>query len=385
MMANSKEWSRRDFLRISGGSALALSLLYVGLPKLEGDKGTVHAAAATGVTEVPVIWLQTGSCSGCSVSILNSLSPRISNVLLDEVVPGKHISLRHHATIMAGEGDMAMQAIKDTVNSNPGGYVLVVDGAISTKDNGVYCEIGEENGVGVTALEHVKNLGKNAMAVIALGTCAAYGGIPAATPNTTGCVDVTDVFRNAAITTPVINVPGCPPHPDWFVGTVATILLSGLDAVKLDQDGRPLDFYGKRVHDNCPREGYFSLLQFSKKFSDPYCMYELGCKGPLTFADCPKRLWNSGNNWCVGANSLCTGCVEDGYPDKFTPFKRKADTFVSSEEEEKKGFSPVAAAAAGVAAGAVIGAAVGVVGASVLKKSAKAEQKQSDQQEKTGE
>ncbi|MDD5289222.1 MAG: hydrogenase small subunit, partial [Dehalococcoidales bacterium] len=272
-MTISKDISRREFLKLSAISAASVGLVYIGLTKFDTNESKVSAAAG-GTTEIPIIWMQTGSCSGCSVSVLNSLSPSIRNILVDEVVPGKHLSVRFHQTIMAAQGEKTMEALKETA-SMTGGYILVFEGAISTRDDGVYCEIGEENGKGITGLEHLKSLGRDAMAVIALGTCAAYGGIPAAEPNPTGCVGVTKVFADAGIKTPVINVPGCPTHPDWFVGTVAKILISGLVSVELDADGRPLDFFGKRVHENCPRNGYFQLGQFSKKFSDPYCMYQL--------------------------------------------------------------------------------------------------------------
>lgn len=385
-MTNAKEWSRRDFLKVAGGSALAVSLLYVSIPQLQGEKGVARADSS--VTEVPVIWLQTGTCTGCSVTVLNSLSPRIQNILVDEVVPGKHLSLRYHATIMAAEGDQAIQALKDTAKTSKG-YVLVVEGAVSTKDNGVYCRIGEEGGNGITGLDWVKSLGKDAMAVIAHGTCAVSGGIAAAKPNPTGCVSVDQLFADEGITTPVINVPGCPPHPDWFVGTVATIFIGGLAAVNVDGQGRPTAFFGELIHHNCPRYSYFERGQFSTKFSDPYCMYQLGCKGPVTHADCPKRLWNSGTNWCVGANSLCHGCAEPGFPDfadlpeVSSSIRKKPEDWEVlplSEQEKNKGWSPVAAGLVGAVVGGAAAAAVVGGGAYAVTK-AKAKGSASDSHE----
>lgn len=368
-MANTKEWSRRDFLKVAGGSALAVSLLYVSIPNLKGRNGVVRADDASATIEVPVVWIQTGTCTGCSVSVLNSLSPRIQNVLVDEVVPGDHLSLRYHATIMAAAGDQAIKALTDTAE-NKGGYVLVVEGGISTKDNGIYCEFGQDsNGNDVTGLHWVQTLGADAMAVIALGTCAVGGGIAAAKPNPSGCVSARKVFSDAGITTPVVNVPGCPPHPDWFVGTVATYLIGGLAALNLDDQFRPTMFYGELIHHNCPRYSYFERGQFSQKFSDPYCMYQLGCKGPVTHADCPKRLWNSGTNWCVGANSLCHGCAEPTFPDfaGYLPegsasIRRQPASWeveaLQVQTEEKKGFNPVVAGVVGGVVGAAVGAAV---------------------------
>ena len=385
-MANAKEWSRRDFLKVAGGSALAVGLLYVSLPQLQGEKSVARAAATP--TEWPVLWLQTGTCTGCSVSVLNSLSPRIQNVLVDEVVPGNHISLRYHMTVMASAGDQAIKVLTDAIASK--GYILVAEGAIATKDNGVYDEFGILNDEEVTALKWTQDLGRSALAVIALGTCAVGGGIPAAKPNPTGCVTVQKVFADAGITTPVINVPGCPPHPDWFVGTVATVLIGGLAAVKVDDKGRPLAFFGELIHHNCPRYSYFERGQFSTKFSDPFCMYQLGCKGPITHADCPKRLWNSGTNWCVGANSLCHGCAEPGFPDfadmpdVSSSIRRKPDQWEVlplEEQQKKKGMSPVVAGLVGAVAGAAAGAAVVGGGAYVVTK-AKAKGTADGQEEK---
>lgn len=296
--------SRRDFLKLSATSMTAVSLL-----QIPGFAKRLEAAVA----EIPVVWLQTASCTGCVVSIANAVSPRIQEILLDQVIPGKHVSLAFNATLMAAAGDLAMQAM-EKVAEKKGQFVLITDGSFSTKDDGLYCQIGEKNGKGITGLEHLIHLGSNAMAVIALGTCSAYGGIPAASPNPTGCKSVNQVFTDKGIKTPVINLPGCPPHPDWFVGTVATILIGGLEAVKVDKHGRPLAFFGSLIHDNCARRGHFDAGRFAKKYSEPYCLYELGCKGPITFADCPTRLWNNGNNWCVGCGHGCIGCVEPEFP-----------------------------------------------------------------------
>lgn len=270
--------------------------------------------------EYPVIWLQCATCTGCSVSVLNSVSPTIKNILIDEVVPGKHVNLRFHATIMAGAGDLAMEVAEETMKKQKNGYLLVVEGSIPTAQNGVYGAIGERNHQPVSMVERVLELGKDALAIIALGTCATFGGIPAAAPNPTGCVGTKDLLQSRGVEKPVINISGCPPHPDWFVGTVASILLRGLPtADELDDFGRPLAFYGKLIHENCQRRAYFDEGKFAKKHGDPGCLYELGCKGPITYADCPIRLWNTGVNWCVGSGGGCHGCTQPEFPDLVSP------------------------------------------------------------------
>jgi hydrogenase small subunit len=276
------------------------------------------------VQEVPVVWIQTGTCTGCSVSVLNSVSPTIKNVLIDEVVPGKHVSLKFQATVMAGQGEAVLKVLEETPKASKGGYVLVVEGAIPTKDGGVYGVLGERNGKEVPMTSWVESLAKDALAIIALGTCAAFGGIAAGKPNPGGYVGTDTFLKSRKIAKPLINIPGCPPHPDWFIGTVASVLLLGLPKPEdMDELKRPKAFFGKLIHENCPRRAYFDEGKFARKFGEPGCLNELGCKGPVTYADCPLRLWNHGTNWCIGAGSPCIGCCEPGFPDLVAPFYQK--------------------------------------------------------------
>ena len=265
--------------------------------------------------EIPVVWIQTATCSGCSVSVLNSASPKITDLLLSEVIPGRHVNLRFQATVMAGSGEPVIEVLDAAAKGDPGTYVLVVEGSIPTKDGGIYGTLGEE-----PMVDRVIALARNAMAIIGLGTCASFGGIFAADPNPGGCVSVGDLLAEKGIATPLINVPGCPPHPDWFVGTVAMILVGGLSAVKVDELGRPLRFFGQLIHENCPRRAYFDEGKFAAHLSDEGCLYELGCKGTITHADCPLRRWNNGTNWVIGSGAPCNGCVEPEFPDLISPF-----------------------------------------------------------------
>jgi hydrogenase small subunit len=273
----------------------------------------------TDTREHAVVWLQGAGCTGCSVSVLNAVSPRIQNLLLDELVPGQQLNLMFHATIMAGQGEPVIKVLKDTETERKGQYILVVEGAIPTAEGGLYGSIGERDGKHVTMQQSVEELGKSALLTIAVGTCATFGGIPAGEPNPTGCKGVQEVFREKKIKTPVVNVPGCPVHPDWFVGTVSAVLFSGLQAVELDHLSRPKLFFGQLVHENCPRRADFDKGKFAEKLGEPGCLYKLGCKGHYTYADCPLRQWNSGVSWCVKAGSPCLGCVEPEFPDGTSP------------------------------------------------------------------
>ena len=142
--------------------------------------------------------------------------------------------------------------------------MLIVDGAIPIKDNGIYCATGEKEGKKYTILDEVLALTENAFLVIALGTCAAFGGIAAASPNPTEAQSVGDVFLTHKINKPLINIPGCPPHPDWLFGSIEEILLNGFENVNLDDFGRPKTFYGKLIHEQCPNRAYFDEGKFAK-------------------------------------------------------------------------------------------------------------------------
>lgn len=273
------------------------------------------------VQEFPVVWLQGGACSGCVVSVLNAVSPNIRQLLLEPVVPGRHVNLLFQPTIMAAAGQKAMEVLAGKETES--GFVLCVEGSIPTAHE-TYCAIGELDGKELTMEEKTCELAGRALAVVAVGACASFGGIPSAAPNPTGSKGVAQVLKDSGISTPVVNIPGCPPHPDWFVHTVASVLLNGLPGPEaFDDVGRPVEFYGKTIHESCPRRADFDAGKFARNHGDPGCLYELGCKGPVTYADCPTRMWNSGVNWCVGANAPCIGCVEPGFIDQLSPLYEK--------------------------------------------------------------
>jgi len=344
--------SRRHFLKGSAAGAAALGLNLFDNPLLK-------KAFAQAIQETPVVWLAAGACSGCSVSLLNALSPRIQDVLLDQVLPGHHISLNFHPTVMAASGELAMQAMYDT-EEKP--FILVIEGSITTADGGRCCEVGERDGHGITAVEHARRLGKKAKAVIAIGSCASFGGVPKANMNPSGSKGVAAFFREEGINTPTISLPGCAAHPDWFISTVAQVLLGGPESVKVDEHGRPLAIYGKLIHDNCPLRGQFDAGKFAQKFGDEGCLYKLGCKGPVARANCPEKRFNSGTNWCIGNGHPCNGCSEPEYPyeqSMWTPVPIKNVTPpaayppIFTDHRQAIDVTPGYAALAGLAAGVV--------------------------------
>ncbi|MFP4026925.1 MAG: hydrogenase small subunit [Candidatus Brocadiia bacterium] len=270
------------------------------------------------VKEIPVIWLQGGGCSGCTVSLANSKFPSLRNILIDQLLPGAHLNLLYHPTLMAGEGEQAFSVLEEP----PDGYVLAVEGAIP--ENERFCTIGEKNGEEATMLAKFVELARDASLVLAVGTCSSFGGIPSGHPNPGQYRPAHEIMQKHDIEIPVVNVPGCPPHPDWITTTLSEFMLaSGTEGVAVDKWHRPLTIYGQLIHENCPRRAYFDEGKFAETPGDPECLYELGCKGPITYADCPVREWNGGTNWCVGAGGPCNGCTQPEYIDEVTPLYRK--------------------------------------------------------------
>lgn len=296
--------TRRRFLQLCAGSAAAVGASRLWMPEV------ANALLDPSKGNDPVIWLQGQSCAGCSVSILNATHPDIAETLLDV------INLQFHPNVSATQGDQVVEVLERAEKELAGKFFLVVEGDIPTKDNGVYCTVGEKNGRPITIKEWVERLGGAAAAVIAVGACATFGGIPAAPPNPTGAVGVRDILPGKT----VINIPGCPIHPDDLIGTIAHVLLFGLP--ELDELARPVMLFGKEryIHDNCERRKYFDEGQFARDFGDletgHMCLYELGCRGPVTTSPCPIRRWNSGVSWCIGAGAPCIGCFAPEYPGK---------------------------------------------------------------------
>jgi len=259
-------------------------------------------------SRLPVIWLGTNTCAGDIISFLNSLDPGYRAVISDL------IDFRYNNFIMSAEGNMATGVLEDARHGNLKDFILIVEGTVPTRFDGLSCVIGLRDGKPYTALEAVEELGAIARYVVALGTCAAFGGPYAARPNPTWGKPVQDVLDRR-----VINVPGCPVHPDWVSGTLAHLIWYG--EPELDECNRPTLFYGETIHNLCQRRHYFDSGIFSAHPGEPWCMYKEGCKGPVTFADCPNRQWNGEHlNWPVGAGTPCIGCVNPEFPDFTTPF-----------------------------------------------------------------
>jgi hydrogenase small subunit len=280
--------TRRDFLKVASTSAMTLLLSRLDLLNLE------HALVKAAPNKPVVIWLSGSGCTGCSVSLLNSVNPTIDQVLIET------IDLAYHPTLMAASGDLAVSAARSAAQA--GGYILVVEGAIPTGVNENFCYVWDEGGERVTMASATASLAANASLIVAVGTCASFGGVSGAcSPNARGV--------QTFLGKPVVNLPGCPAHPDWIIGTLA--LAIGGTLPELDSYGRPRMFYPAVSCENCPRSEREEASRFGQ---NGLCLEELGCRGPHTYTDCPIRKWNNGQGWCVGVNSPCIGCTEPSFP-----------------------------------------------------------------------
>ncbi|MDP1916456.1 MAG: hydrogenase small subunit [Myxococcales bacterium] len=336
---------RRDFMKFA--AALVASM---GLPS--SALGAV-VNAMTQSKRPSVIWLQFQECTGCTESLLRSEHPTLDKLILDL------ISLDYHETLAAAAGHQVEAARKTAMETNKGKYILVVEGAIPMKDNGIYCKIG-----GKTAIELTKECAADAAAVIAIGSCSSWGGMPSTAPNPTGASSLATVLGK-----PVVTIPGCPPNPYNFLSTVVHFLTFG-KVPDLDAKGRPLFAYGRLIHENCERRAHFDAGRFAKQFGDDghrqgWCLYKLGCKGPETYANCPQILFNDcgGGAWPVGTGHPCIGCTEEGIG--FTkPIHSLAvlktvtppTQFARPAEDQGQGATIVTAGAAAVLGGLAIGA-----------------------------
>lgn len=294
--------NRREFIRLCTATGAALGLSHTLKPEI------IEAFSGPAEGKPAVIWLQGGSCSGCTVSLLNSVEPDIAKVLTDV------ISLKFHQTLMSAAGESAINVLTEVAKTYKGNYYVVVEGAVPVGAHGLYATLGEHGKDPITFETWIKELLPNAKGVIAVGTCSAFGGIPAAGSNPTGSKPVSAFVNKERL----INIPGCPTHPDRILGTLVHLIKYGMP--ELDALRRPVMFFGKTIHDLCERRPDFDKGIFAKSFADSGCLYKLGCKGPMAFNDCPIRKYNNGTSWCVGANSPCLACAEPEFPDGVSPF-----------------------------------------------------------------
>jgi hydrogenase small subunit len=312
-VSQSRAVNRRDFLKLCGvmAATLALPMRY-----------TTHIARAlSSSTRLPVVWLEFQDCTGDTESFIKAsqrpdpvqaglTDPGLTDLVLDV------LSVEYHETLMAPAGSMSEKSLTDVVQNYVGQYICVVEGAIPTANQGVYCTIR-----GRTALSIAQSVLPGARAVIAVGSCATDGGLAAAAPNLTGAVGVTAAVPGLAN---FVAMPGCPMN---VVNLVATIvhLLTFNQLPPRDSLGRPYFAYGAEIHEHCERHPFYENDQFVQAWGDEghkkgWCLFQMGCKGPATKSNCPIVKWNDATCWPIGAGHGCVGCTTPHFWDQMTPF-----------------------------------------------------------------
>jgi hydrogenase small subunit len=338
---------RRDFIRVC-----TLALAAVGIPFSAAAE--IAQAVVKKKLKPSVIWLHFQECTGCTESLLRTSHPAVSELILDLV------SLDYCETLLAAAGHQAEAALKTAMSENKGKYVCVIEGAIPTKDDGIYCMIG-----GRTALEIVNDVAKDAGAIIAIGSCASWGGIPSADPNPTGATGAPMVLKGKT----VVTIPGCPANPYNLLGTVLQYATFGT-LPELDDKGRPKFAYGRTIHEHCPRRAHFDAGRFAERFGDEghrlgYCLYKLGCKGPSTYANCSTLHFGEVvDSWPIGLGHPCFGCTEQKLAFRVAlhdtvDIERPTgpDTYPPIQARQGR-VSPVATGIAGLVGGALVTAGV---------------------------
>ncbi|HEX9037285.1 MAG TPA: hydrogenase small subunit [Ktedonobacterales bacterium] len=296
--------SRRDFLRFCSvmTAALALPARYT----------TRVVKALEQTTRPALVWLEFQDCAGNTESALRASHPSFADIVLDL------LSWNYHETVMTPSGKAAEKSLSDTIQNYKGKYIVVVEGSIPLADNGVYCTIG-----GRSAIDIAREVCGNAYATIAAGTCAAFGGIPAAAGGVTGAVSVAQAIPGV---NRLVNLSACPMNGANLAATL-THFLTFHEMPATDSLGRPLFAHGERIHDHCPRRAHYDAGQFVQEWGDEghqngWCLYKMGCKGPSTSYNCPQIQWNDGTNWPIGVGHGCVGCAQPGFWDQMAPFYR---------------------------------------------------------------
>jgi len=334
--AQSKGVSRREFL-----TACAWMTAMLGLPV--SAVGQVTKALET-KPRLPVLWFHFQECTCYSESFIRSSHPGVADIILDK------ISLDYTETLMAGSGHQAEDALHDTMTKYKGEYLMLVEGSVPTGTNGVYCCIGDR-----TSLDILQEAAAGAKAVVCWGSCASNGCVQAAKPNPTSATSIDKLISGV----PLIKVPGCPPIAEVMTGTIVHLL--AFDRIpQLDGLGRPKAFYSRRVHDTCYRRPNYDAGLFVNSFDDEnakrgYCLYKMGCRGPVTYNACGVMCWNGGVSFPIQSGHPCIGCSEGNFWDN-GPFYRHLPNFPGFGIEttaDKIGLAAGAVTVAGIAAHAI--------------------------------
>jgi len=264
-----------------------------------------------------LVWMQGQTCDGNTMSIINATEPDFFTFLEQN-----NINLVYHPTIHPAFGEDAQKIFNSCLSGETPVQIFIFEGAVPMKEGyGDYFKLQDVKNM-------VKNFANQAMLTVAIGACASFGGIPNTPPNESGAVGMQwdhhkfggflGTEYKSSLGLPVVNIPGCPTHPDWLLLTLQSFV-SG-KAIKLDKYNRPSDFYKEKVHRGCNACEYNDQKQYAKEFTDIGCLdVDLGCKGKDAHGDCNIRLWYHTSS-CTRSGHPCIGCTDPGFPGSSLPF-----------------------------------------------------------------
>jgi hydrogenase small subunit len=280
-----------------------------------------------------VFWLPGEACDGCSIATLGATNPGIEDLLHGHVPNLPQVDLHHHE-LAVESGDAYVDGLREAAAGERDPYVVVVEGSVPNErlieGEGYWVAMGtDDDGDPIRTVDWLDRLAPGAAAVVAIGTCATWGGVPAAQGNVTDAMGTMDYLGRdyrSQLDLPVVNVPGCAPVGDNFIETLAHLLLyvGGFGPMpELDELGRPKWLFGETVHRNCERAGYYEEGDFAKEMGSEKCIVTKGCWGPVVKCNMPSRRNLDGVGGCMNVGGKCIGCTMPGFPDKFTPFFKK--------------------------------------------------------------
>jgi hydrogenase small subunit len=284
-----------------------------------------------GVT-VHVLWLTTGlGCDGDTIALTAATNPSLEE-LLTQAIPGTPRVILHNPVLSYENGEEFMRAFYDAEDGRLDPFVLVLEGSVPNErinGEGHWAGLGTDPHTGqpITTNEWLDRLAPRAAAVVAIGTCATYGGIPAMRNNPTGAMGLPDYlgwrWRSKA-GLPIVCVPGCPAQPDNMMETLFYLVqhLAGVaPAPELDEQLRPKWLFTRTTREGCTRAGFTEQGNFATEYgNDPRCLVKLGCKGPVVRCNVAVRGWVNGVGGCPNVGGICMACTMPGFPDRYMPF-----------------------------------------------------------------
>ena len=288
--------------------------------------------AETEQLTVHVIWMTSGlGCDGDTVAMTAATQPSLED-LLNRTLPGMPGVALYNPFLAVESGEEFMRAWYDAEAGRLDPFILVLEGAVPNErinGDGHWAALGTDRITGqpITTTEWIDRLAPGAAIVLALGTCATYGGIPAMKNNPTGAMGLRDHLGHSwrsRLGHPIVNLPSCPAQPDNITETLLYLILQlagTTGPIELDEQGRPAWMFERTVHEVCNRAGFADHNDYADELGggDSRCLVKFGCKGPVVRCNVPVRGWMNGIGGCPNVGGICMACTMPGFPDKYMP------------------------------------------------------------------